>query len=107
MNVLFDQNAPRPLSRYLVGHTVTRAAELGWEELANGDLIRSAEARGFQVLVTADKNLRYQQNLENRKIAIIVLPAGRWPLVSPHIAEIVAAVGNAHPGSYMEINRTA
>jgi hypothetical protein len=103
VKVLFDQNAPRPLSRYLTEHSVTRAVELGWEELANGELIRSAEAVGFQVLVTADKNLRYQQNLENRQLAIVVLPAGRWPLVRPFVRQIAEAIDAAKPGSYIEV----
>ena len=60
MKILFDQNAPRPLARYLARHTVTRTAELGWEELKNGDLLKAAESQGFDLFVTADKNLRYQ-----------------------------------------------
>lgn len=77
MKVLFDQNAPRPLARFLDGHTVTRLAELGWEQLRNGELIQMAEAAGYEVMVTADKNIRYQQNLVDRQIALVILPSGR------------------------------
>jgi hypothetical protein len=103
VKVLFDQNAPRPLSRFLVNHVVTRAAELGWDELANGELIRAAETHGFEVIVTADRNLKYQQNLAERRLAIVVLPSGRWPLVRPHVQWIIEAVDNAVPGTYTEI----
>ena len=78
MLVLFDNGTPRTLARYLIDHhTVTEARARGWEELENGDLLKAAEDAGFEVLVTTDKNIRYQQNLTNRKIAIVVLGAGR------------------------------
>ncbi len=64
MKILFDQGTPVPLRRHLSGHDVTTAYEAGWSNLANGDLLRVAEQAGFQVLVTTDQNLRYQQNLD-------------------------------------------
>ena len=103
MKILFDQNAPRPLSRYLAGHAVVRAAELGWEELSNGELIASAEAHGFEAMITADRNLRYQQNLTGRQLIILVLPSGRWPVVRPYIPQIGEALETAKPGDYVEI----
>ena len=71
MKVLFDQNVPRPLARFLTKHGVTRSAQLGWEELTNGDLIKAAEDSDFEVLVTADGNLGRQQNLEERRLAMM------------------------------------
>jgi len=106
VKVLFDQNTPRPLARFLAGHEVLRAAELGWQQLSNGELIASAEEQGFDLLITADRNLRYQQNLTGRRLAIIVLPSGRWPELEPHISTIVKAVGTARPGDYTEIQPT-
>jgi hypothetical protein len=103
VKVLFDQNAPRPLVRFLPLHQVARLVELGWQELANGELIADAEAQGFDVLVTADRNLRYQQNLTNRRLAIVVLPSGRWPVVQQFIRGIAEAVDAAAPGTYTEI----
>jgi hypothetical protein len=100
---LFDQNAPRPLARYLTKHEVTRSAELGWEEVKNGKLLAAAEAAGFEVMVTADTNIRYQQNLAGRRIALVVLPSGRWPAVKDQLDEAVAAVDQAVPGSYQEV----
>ena len=75
----------------------------GWEELENGELLTVAEAAGFEVLVTTDRNLRYQQNLTGRKIAVVVLGKGRWSIIKPHVAEIVSAVNAATPGRYAEI----
>ncbi len=76
---------------------------MGWEELKNGVLLKAAESEGFQLLVTADKNIRYQQNVHDRRIAIVVLPSGRWPLVKLQLAEVVAAVDAATIGSYQEV----
>ena len=73
MRVLFDQGTPLPLAQFLVGHTVSTPAREGWSRYQNSELLNAAEAAGFDVLVTTDKNLRYQQNLTVRKIAIIVL----------------------------------
>jgi hypothetical protein len=73
MLVLFDHGTPAPLSAYLAGHTVRKAKDEGWDMLSNGELLKAAENAGFDVLVTTDKNIRYQQNLSARKIAIVVL----------------------------------
>jgi hypothetical protein len=104
MLVLFDNGTPRTLARYLIDHhAVTEARARGWEQLENGDLLTVAEAAGFEVLVTTDKNLSYQQNLLGRKLAIVVLGKGRWSVIKPHVAQIVAAVNAATPGSFAEI----
>lgn len=63
MLVLFDHSVPAPLSSFLTNHAVTEARERGWDTLSNGDLLAQAELAGFDVLLTADKNMRYQQNL--------------------------------------------
>jgi predicted nuclease of predicted toxin-antitoxin system len=104
MLVLFDNGTPRTLARYLIGqHAVTEARARGWEQLENGELLTVAEAAGFEVLVTTDKNLSYQQNLVGRKLAIVVLGKGRWSLIKPHVAQIVAAINAATPGSFAEV----
>ena len=104
MLVLFDNGTPRTLTRYLIDrHTVTEARARGWEEKENGDLLALAEAEGFEVPVTTDKNIAYQQNLAGRKIAIVVLGQGRWSLIKPHVARVAAAVDAAIPGSYIEV----
>src|ERR1700743_2671146 len=103
MRVLFDNSTPRGLARELSGHTVTEARERGWDRLENGELLKAAEQAGFEVLVTPDQNIRYQQNLTERKNALLVLGQGRWILVKHHTAEIAAAVDAAAPGSYRQI----
>jgi hypothetical protein len=104
MLVLFDNGTPRTLARYLIEwHTVTEARARGWQELENGELLSEAEAAGFEVLVTTDKNLSYQQNLADRKIAIVVLGKGRWTLIRPYVAQVVAAVNAATSGSFVEV----
>jgi hypothetical protein len=88
----------------LHGHVVTEAREQGWDRLRNGDLLDAAEKSGFEIFVTPDQNIRYQQNLEGRKIAIVVLRVGRWTMVKPHLARIEEAVNGATPGSYVEVD---
>ena len=103
MKVLFDNNVPAPLRRHLTGHEVSTARHMGWTELVNGDLLREGEAAGFQVMVTGDKNLAYQQNLEGRKLAMVVLGTTRWSILKrapATLLDIAAAVDRAEPGSF-------
>jgi len=103
MRILFDNGTPRGLARFLAGHTVEEARTRGWDELANGDLIEAAERAGFDVMVTTDKNIRYQQNLQTRRIALVVLEHSQWPMVKLVAAVIVEVVNAAEPGSYCEV----
>lgn len=73
MLILFDNGVPAPLRQALKDHVVVEAMERGWDQLVNGELIAAAEAEGFEILLTTDKNMRYQQNLTDRKIAFVVL----------------------------------
>jgi hypothetical protein len=104
MLILFDNGTPRGLARFLAGHSVEEARGRGWEELANGELIDAAEQAGFEVMVTTDKNIRYQQNLRARRIALVVLENSQWPMVKLVSGDIVAAVDAAKPGSYVEVD---
>ncbi|HEY3742150.1 MAG TPA: hypothetical protein VGL53_19995 [Bryobacteraceae bacterium] len=104
MRVLFDQGTPVPIRRYLTAHKVSLSAELGWDRLRNGDLLSAAEKEGFEVLLTTDKNLRYQQSLKDRAIAIVVIGHSRWPALQPHVQCVVEAVDAATPGSYAEVD---
>jgi hypothetical protein len=103
MLILFDHVTPRGVARCLPGHIVTKAKERGWDTLANGNLLVEAERAGFDLLLTADKNMRYQQNLAGRRIAIVVLSTPQWPRVRLHLEKIAAAVNAAAPGSYVEV----
>ena len=102
MRVIFDQGTPVPLRRFLADHSVATAFELGWTELDNGALLAAAEAQ-FDVLVTTDQNLRYQQNLAGRTLAILVLPTTSWPRIQAHADQIAAAVAALRPGEFAEL----
>ena len=103
MRILFDNGTPNPIARSLVGHDVAFARQIGWHELKNGELLRQAEEAGYDVLLTSDKNIRYQQNLSDRKIAIVVLGNQQWPDVRLHLDRIAAAINAATPSSYTEV----
>jgi hypothetical protein len=100
MLILFDQGTPRGIARALVGHTVKEARAQGWDTLENGELLAAAEVAGFHLFLTTDKNIQHQQNLRNRKIAIVVLSRARWRLIRPRLADILAAVNAATPGRF-------
>ena len=107
MLVLFDHVTPGGIARSLPGHAVTKTKDRGWNTLTNGDLLAEAERAGFDALLTADKNMRYQQNLKGRRIAIVVLSTPQWPVVRLHLERIAAAVDGATPGSYTEVDLPA
>jgi hypothetical protein len=94
MRVLLDNNVNQRFAALVDGHEVVHARQLGWGELLNGKLISAAEEAGFDVMITADKQMQYQQNLTGRRIAIIVLNSVllRWtdiePL-APHVNELL------------------
>ena len=102
MRILFDQGVPVPLRRSLAGYEVATAWQRGWGQLSNGDLLSAAEAAGFDLLLTTDQKLRYQQNLSTRRIAILVLTVANWPALLPHTSQIAATIGAMRPGEYRE-----
>ena len=104
MRILFDHGTPSGIARSLAGHEVTEAIERGWDRISNGELLTTAEAAGFELLLTTDKNIRYQQNLKGRKIAIVVLGNSAWRMVRKHLDRVAAAVNAATPGSYGEVD---
>lgn len=103
MKILFDNGTPKPIARSLARHEVSYARQIGWHELENGELIAKAEEAGFEVLLSTDKNIRYQQDLTNRKIALVVLGNSQWPVVQRYLQEIAATVDACTPGSYAEV----
>ena len=102
MRILFDQGTPAPLRDHLPGHSVETAYEKGWSALRNGELLAKAEA-AFDLLITTDRNLRHQQNLAERRIAILVLPTTSWPRLQKITSQIAAAVASLQPGQYLEV----
>ncbi len=103
MRILFDHNTPLPLRGYLLEHTVDTANEKGWSELINGDLLDSAEEEGYEILITADQSMSYQQNLARRHIAVVVLLSNRWPDVRTRIDEIRVALEDVRQGEFKEV----
>ena len=103
MRVLFDQGTPLPLREALINHVVSTAYERGWSTLKNGELLDIAEASAFDVFVTTDSRLRYQQNLSTRRIAVVCLLSTSWPRIRRVVSSVVDAVGAASPGSYFEV----
>ena len=103
MRVLFDQGAPAPLRALLTNHIVATVYELGWSRLTNGDLLRQAEVAGYEIFVTTDQNLRYQQNISDRALAIAVLMATSWPRVKRHAAQVAKQIDSLAAGGFVEI----
>ena len=104
MRVFFDQGAPAPLRRFLAGHEVATAHELGWSRLDNGALIAAVEQAGFDVFVTTDQNLRYQQSLVGRKLAIVVILTTSWPRIQADLQPVLATIDSVAPGAYVEVS---
>jgi hypothetical protein len=104
MLILFDHCTPSPLRGSLIGHSITLTQEMGWDRLGNGELLAMAEQAGFELFLTTDKNMSYQQNLAGRTIAILVLGTPQWPVLRLHVQRIAAAVNAVTPGSYTEVD---
>jgi hypothetical protein len=103
MLILFDNGTPAPLRYALKGHVVIEAIERGWDRLSNGDLIAAAEAAGFELLLTTDRNMRYQQNLKGRTLAFVVIGNQQWPTLRRYVERVAAAVNAATPDSFTEV----
>jgi hypothetical protein len=106
VKILLDACAPRPLRGLLPGHSVSTAQEMGWGGLKNGDLLREAE-RQFEAFISTDQNLKSQQQVVGRKLAILVLPTNDWPTIRSKGAEIAARVTALKPGDFVELDWTS
>jgi hypothetical protein len=103
MRILFDHGTPSGIARALSEHDVTEAIDRGWEKISNGEPLAVAEQEGFDLLLTTDKNIRYQQNLSARKIGIVVLGNSTWRIVRLHLDRIASVVNETALGSYAEV----
>lgn len=101
--ILLDKNVPVPLRRLLPGHEVRTTDDHGWGRLTNGELLGVAEEAGYCAMVTADRNIRYQQNLATRRIGLVVLSTNIWRVLRADLALIRSAVDEAGPSTYREI----
>lgn len=99
MRILFDNGVPRPLRKLLRPHTVETAAANGWERLSNGQLLDAAEEHEFDVLLTGDQNMPFQQNLAERRVAVVVLERFKWPDVTACVPRLLEVLRDAQPGT--------
>jgi hypothetical protein len=106
LKILFDVNTPLPLARYLRGHEVTSAIKLNWHALRNGVLLDAAENARFDLLLTCDQSIPYQQNFADRKIAVVILSSNRWRRLRPVAARIASAVDFAQRGQVIRLDIT-
>lgn len=104
MRVLLDENMPHQLRAHLPGHDVSTAVYVGFGGFKNGELLKAAEEAGYDVLLTGDLSLEYQQNLTGRKIAIVSLSANSWRIVQNDIPAIAGAIGSAQSGSFSRVD---
>ena len=103
MKILLDQGTPAPLRYYLQEHSVDTAFEMGWSDLRNGELLDRAEENGYELLITTDQQLRYQQNLASRRLAVLVLLSTSWPRIQSRADEIGEIINRLQPGGYEEV----
>jgi len=102
VRVLFDQGTPVPLRRALRGHAVATVYELGWATLPDGPLLAAAEDADYEVFVTTDQQLKHQEHLAGRHLAILVLGSTSWPRIAPHAGAIGRLIGQLVAGDYRE-----
>jgi predicted nuclease of predicted toxin-antitoxin system len=103
LKILIDQNVSARLGHLLAGHDAIHASAMGWAELTNGVLMTAAEAAGFEVFLTADKNIQFQQRLSGRVIAFVVLGTNKFNILAANIERIIHAIDSAIPGSYLTV----
>jgi putative NIF3 family GTP cyclohydrolase 1 type 2 len=101
--ILLDENLPVQLRGYISKHETSTVAYLGWSGFKNGELLDAAEKAGFDVFITGDLSLEYQQNLSARKLAIISLLAHNWRIIKDHVLRIAEAVDAAMPGEFVRV----
>ena len=104
MRILFDANTPAPLARFFEGHDVVRAQQLGWQNLQDGALLEAADRERFDVLLTCDQNIEYQQNLKGRRLALVVVSTNHWPTLRPISSRIASAVSFVQVGQIIRVD---
>lgn len=107
MRVLLDEQLPRQLAAYLAGHDVRTVQPQSWTGFKNGAILNEAERVGFDVLVTADQNLQFQQNLSNTRIGVVVICAASNALedLLPLVPAVLKAIESVRPGDVLPVGR--
>ena len=104
MRILLDECVPAQVRNALAGHDVSTVQMQGWTGIKNGYLLAAAEAAGFDLFILADKNLRYQQNLDGRRLAILELWTNHRPTLEKHFPLIRAAAESIQPAEYRALD---
>jgi predicted nuclease of predicted toxin-antitoxin system len=104
LKVLFDEDVPAKLARFLPQHEIHTVVTMQWGGIKNGALLKLIEREGFDVFLTGDKNMENQQRLEGRPFAVLIMSAINWPVVRPRIHNISAAIDEARPGTLKTID---
>jgi len=103
VRILFDQGTPAPLRGFLTGHRVETCSERGWSTLTDRELLDQAEAAGFDLFITTDRNLKHQQGLLGSRLAILVLSTTSWPRIRQRGTAVALAVDAMSSGDYREL----
>jgi hypothetical protein len=103
MKILFDQGVPVPLRKRLNEHQIDTVFERGWSRLVNGELLATAEGEAYELFMSTDQNLKYQQNLAGRRLAILILLSTSWPRIQNKVEEIRSTIAKISPGDYVEV----
>ncbi len=102
MKILLDECVPWPMHRFLTGHECTTAQQRGWGGIKNGELIRQAEGE-FDLIITTDQNIRYQQNLANRRLPILQLSTNDLRRIQAAATQIQKAVLEIQTGEFRQL----
>jgi hypothetical protein len=102
--LLLDANMSRGLLAALSDHRIETSHQMGWDSLGNGELLTAAETAGFDAMITADRNIQYQQNMAGRRIALVVLDTNHWPTIRDNLSVLVDAIARIQPGDYRHVS---
>jgi hypothetical protein len=105
VRILLDESVPVQVRKALHDHSVSTTVEMGWRGISNGELLDRAGGEGFGLVIVADKNLRHQQNLTKRRIAILELWTNHRPTLEQHFARIRDRVQSAISGQYIVLEQ--
>ncbi len=103
MRILLDECVPWPMHRLLAGHECTTAQKRGWGGIKNGDLLQRAESE-FELFITSDQNIRYQQNLAGRRIAILELSTNDLRRITAATGKIQTAIASIEPSAFIQLH---
>ena len=104
MRILMDHNVPAQLGRFLYGHTVDRATSLELERAADRTLLQEAVRNGYELVITADKSIKHQQNVQDFQLKVVEISTNHWPKIRNCVDLIQQAIAEAETGRVMEVD---